>query len=270
MPSVSVRGAAHHYEQRGNGREAIVFGHGFLFDHRVYDAQIAALSAHHRCVAFDWRGQGRSEVTATGYDVDALTEDAAALIEQLSLAPCHFVATSMSGFIGLRLAIRRPELVRSLVLLNSSCRGEPWTKLPAQLVLGFGTRLVGARPFAGSMMSALLSPAFLKNPDRAAERDAWRERFGSVDRAGMYRTLRGVVTRPGDVGDQLGKVRAPALVIAGKDDKVFGPDIAGPLAEALPNAELHILPDVAHCAALEQPEVVTRLLTAFFERLAPP
>jgi 3-oxoadipate enol-lactonase len=265
VPTVSIRGASYHYADAGAG-PAVVLAHGFFFDHRVYDAQVAALLPRYRCVAFDWRGQGRSEVTSSGYDVESLTDDAAALIEALELAPCHFVATSMSGFVALRLAIRRPELVRSLVLLSSSCRGEPRSRLPAQIVLGLGVRLLGPKPFVGAMTSALLSRAFLNGDERAEARDAWRQRFAAVDRVGIHRTLRGIVTHPGDVCDRLGDVRAPALVVAGRDDKVFGPAVARPLAEAL-HAELHVLPDAAHCPAIEQPDRVTELIASFFERV---
>ena len=48
----------------------IIFAHGLLWDHRLFDAQVAALKDHYRCITFDFRGQGRSEVTALGYDME--------------------------------------------------------------------------------------------------------------------------------------------------------------------------------------------------------
>src|SRR2546430_17127928 len=59
------------------------------------------------------------------YALDCLADDAAAVIEQLGIAPCHLVGLSMGGMIGMRLAARRPELVRSLVLLETSAEPEP-------------------------------------------------------------------------------------------------------------------------------------------------
>ena len=62
----------------------------------------------------DWRGQGRSAVADTGYDMDTLTEDLVALIDHLGIAPVDYVGLSMGGFIGMRLAARHPEVVRAL------------------------------------------------------------------------------------------------------------------------------------------------------------
>lgn len=124
MARITVNGAALHYEDRG-GPEAVVFAHGCLLDCRMFDVQVAALQGRYRCVAFDFRGQGRSEVTRGGYDMDSLTEDAACLIRSLGCAPCHFVGFSMGGFVGMRLAARHPGLLRSLAPVGTSASPEP-------------------------------------------------------------------------------------------------------------------------------------------------
>ncbi len=91
MPIIRVNGAALYYEERGTGPETIVFAHGLLWSCRMFDAQVALLKERYRCVAFDFRGQGQSEVTRSGYDMGTLYENAVALIKQLSCAPCHFL-----------------------------------------------------------------------------------------------------------------------------------------------------------------------------------
>jgi Predicted hydrolases or acyltransferases (alpha/beta hydrolase superfamily) len=116
MANVRVNGANIHYEEHGTGTEAVVFAHGLLFDKSIFADQIAALEDRYRCIAFDFRGQGESEITRSGYDMDTLSDDAAALIEVVGASPCHFVGLSMGGFVALRLAIRRPALLRSLIL----------------------------------------------------------------------------------------------------------------------------------------------------------
>jgi len=68
MPLIRVNGAALYYEEHGTGPETIVFAHGLLWSCRMFDAQVALLKEHYRCVAFDFRGQGQSEVTRSGYD----------------------------------------------------------------------------------------------------------------------------------------------------------------------------------------------------------
>ena len=71
MPRIAVRGAGLHYEEHGAGPETVVFAHGLLWSGRLFDRQVEALAPHYRCVTFDFRGHGRSEATADGYDMDS-------------------------------------------------------------------------------------------------------------------------------------------------------------------------------------------------------
>ena len=115
MPLITVNDARVYYEEHGQGDETIVFGHSMLFNLRMFDEQVEFLKSRYRCVLFDFRGQGKSEVTPDGYELDNLTVDASELIKILNCSPCHFVGFSMGGMVALRLAIRHPELIKALV-----------------------------------------------------------------------------------------------------------------------------------------------------------
>src|SRR5262245_53535714 len=116
MPTVKVNGVELFYKETGSGPETIVFSHGLMMDHSMFEAQRAVLSDQFRVIAYDHRGQGQSEETSNGQDMETLTTDAANLILALNAAPCHFAGLSMGGFVGLRLAARRPALLRTLTL----------------------------------------------------------------------------------------------------------------------------------------------------------
>ena len=118
--SVSVNGVRLHYEDTGQGTENVVFSHSFLLSGEHFAPQIKKLSRHYRCLAFDHRGHGASEAPDSGYDMENLYADAVSFIEAVGCSPCHFVGLSTGGFIGLRIGIRRPELLRSLVLMDTS------------------------------------------------------------------------------------------------------------------------------------------------------
>ena len=77
-----INGAELHVEDTGGAGPAIVFSHGLLWSTAMWRFQVEAFRGRHRCIAYDHRGQGRSEVTGSGYDMDTLAEDAAALIGQ--------------------------------------------------------------------------------------------------------------------------------------------------------------------------------------------
>ena len=120
MPQIQANNVALFYEEKGSGPEVMLFSHGYLMDHTMYDHQVEAFKDRFRCIAYDQRGHGRSEAITSSYDVDALVNDAIGLIEALKIGPVHFVGMSTGGFVGLRLALRRPDLLKSLVLIDTS------------------------------------------------------------------------------------------------------------------------------------------------------
>ena len=265
MPTLHVNGATLWYEEHGAGPETVVFAHGLLWSGRMFDAQVAELADRFRCVAFDFRGQGQSEVTAGGYDMDTLSDDAAALIEALGCAPCHFVGLSMGGFIGMRLAARRPELVRSLVLMETSADPEPAENVPRYRLLGGVVRLLGTlgmRLVMPRVMRIMFGRTFLEDPAREAERRLWRERGMANRRRGIVRALDGVIERK-PVYDELGKIAVPTLVMVGDEDVATVPAKAERLHAAIRGSRLVVIPGAGHTSSVEQPEVVNAALEGF-------
>lgn len=263
MPRIEVNGVRLDYDETGSGAETVVFAHGLLFDRRIFDHQVAALSGRFRCIAFDFRGHGKTEVTRGGYDMDTLAADAAALIEALGAAPCHFVGLSMGGFVGLRLASRRPELLGSLALLDTSADPEPRENVPRYGLLNVVARLFGLRAVAGRVM-----PILFGRTTMAERRDLvefWRDRVVAQDRRGMTRAVRGVVERAG-VADELHRVRVPTLVLVGEEDTATTPEKARRLCDGIAGAELVVVPRAGHMSSLENPEAVTGALERFLAR----
>src|SRR2546423_4742432 len=197
MPIIRVNGAALYYEEHGTGSETIVYAHGLLWSCRMFDAQVAQFKEHYRCVAFDFRGQGQAEVTRSGYDMETLSEDAAALIEQLGCAPCHFLGLSMGGFIGLRLAVMHPDLIRSLILLETSADPEPSENVAKYRQLTFVARWFGLGLVVDRLMPVMFWRTFLTDPVRAGERREWRGRMSGNHRLGGARATPCGITRHG-------------------------------------------------------------------------
>lgn len=272
MPHLSVNGARLYYEEHGSGAETVVFAHGLLWSGRIFDAQVRALRERYRCISYDHRGQGRSEVTRGGYDMDTLTWDAAALIERLRAAPCHFAGLSMGGFVGMRLAIRRPELLRSLVLMETSADPEPRENAPRYRMLGWVARWVSMELVADRVMEIMFGRTFLEDPARDTERREWRARLVGNHRVGFHRALRGVIERQG-IHDELDRIRTPTLVLVGDQDLATTPEKAERIAARIPGARLVTIPRAGHTATVEEPEAVNRALEAFLgeaRRFFPP
>src|SRR5262249_1583966 len=134
----------------------------------MFEAQRAILEKHFRVIAYDHRGQGQSQDTGNGQDMDTLSTDAAGLIQALDAAPCHFVGLSMGGFVGLRLAARRPALIRSLTLMNTGACREPWSNRLRYGLLAQLVRVVGTAPFTGTAVKALFGETTSRDPERQA------------------------------------------------------------------------------------------------------
>ena len=266
MPELTVNGATLHYEEYGDGPETIVFAHGLLWSGRMFDAQVDVLKDRYRCITFDFRGQGRSEVTASGYDMDTLTEDAVALIDALGAAPCHFAGLSMGGFVGLRLALRHASLLRSLVLLDTTADPEPRENVGRYRLLNLIARWLGLRLVAGRVMPIMFGDTFLNDPNRAEERARWRRRLIDNDRIGITRAVRGVVEREG-VYDHLAQISVPTLILVGDEDTATVPAKSRRMHERISGARLQVIPGAGHTSTVEQPAAVTAALATFLDDL---
>jgi pimeloyl-ACP methyl ester carboxylesterase len=247
-------------EDTGGSGPLIVFGHGLLMSTAMYAHQIAALRDRFRCVAFDFRGQGQSPLAPTGYDMDTLTDDIAALIADLGAGPAHYVGLSMGGFVGIRLAARQPALIRSLALLDTAADREPRAsarKYGAMLVL---SRAVGLKPFIPTAMAALFGATWRTDPARADERAAMRATLRSRDPEGVRRATRGVIDRPA-CDHLLARIKAPTLVLSGEEDTAIVPDRSRPLAAGIAGARFELVPRAGHSSTVEHPTAVTAALT---------
>ena len=103
---------------------------------------------------------------------------------------------------------------------------------------------------------------FLADPDRQHEVDAWRQRIMSIDRAAALKFASGIFARE-SVLDQLGKIRAPTLVLVGEKDQPTPPFRARRIAAGIPGAQLDIIPGAGHLCTIEDPDAVNAALDRF-------
>jgi pimeloyl-ACP methyl ester carboxylesterase len=262
---MTINGAELFYETHGGGLETIVFAHGLLWSSRMFDHQVKALKERFRCMTFDFRGQGKSGVTEAGYDMDTLTEDAAGLIEALQCAPCHFLGLSMGGFVGLRLAIRHPDLLRSLILVETTADPEPEENKGRYRLLNLIARWLGLGLVADRVMPIMFGENFMNDPERAQERREWRSRLIANDRRGITRAVKGVVERDG-IYDQVDQIAIPTLIIVGDQDTATVPEKSKRMHARIRGSKLVVIPGAGHTSTVEEPEAVNNALADFLSR----
>ena len=263
MPHVRVNGTSLHYVEAGAAdAPPVVLSHSFLVDHRQYEAQIEMLAGHFRVIAYDHRDHGRSDRSRTDYTIDVLTSDAVELVRALDAAPCHWVGLSTGGFVGLRIALRFPELLRRLVLMDTSATAESAYHRARYGALLWILRHVGVAPVTGAGMKAMFGPTFLHEPAFASAREVWRERMRAVDPQAMSRFGHAIFTRP-DLSAVLDQIRTPTLVMVGEDDRPQPPSRAKALAAGIAGARLRVIPRAGHLSTVEQPDLVNEALREF-------
>jgi len=266
MPHLTVNGVSFHYEDTGGPDPAIVFSHGLLMSSRMFAAQMTALKDRFRCIAYDHRGQGQSsDPGGRVHDMDTCYKDAVAIIEGLDARPCHFVGLSMGGFVGMRLAARRPDLLYSLSLLETSAEPEPAENVPKYRKLAFVAQTLGTRFVVDRVMPILFGKSFMTDSAMAEVRTSWRREIASRPRS-IVRAVRGVIERRG-VMDEIMSIRVPTLVVVGDEDVATQPPKARRIHEHIPGSRLARIPKAGHSSTIEQPALVTQVLSDFFASL---
>jgi pimeloyl-ACP methyl ester carboxylesterase len=219
----------------------------------MFEDQIEHFKSRYRCISYDHRGQGGSAVTPDGYDIDTLTGDAEALIEELNLAPCHFVGLSMGGFVGMR-------------LMETSADPEPEENVARYRMLAFIARWFGIAIVVGKVMPIMFGQSFLSDPARSPERDIWRRRIASNHRIGITRAVKGVVDRDG-VSEEIKQIDTPTLIIVGEEDVATVPEKSDRMHSAIAGSRLVRIPHAGHSSTIEEPHAVNAALSGFLAGL---
>ncbi|MEU9040564.1 MULTISPECIES: 3-oxoadipate enol-lactonase [unclassified Kitasatospora] len=225
----------------------------------VWDAQLPALSRHHRVIRFDLPGHGGTpagilpDLRAT--TVADLADLVLALADHLGVRRFGYAGLSLGGAIGAHLAVHHPERVTALALVCSSARFGPadgW-RARAELV-----RAKGPEALATTAPGRWFTPAFAGSPAAAAQvADLCR-----TARSGYAACCEALAAY--DLRAELARITAPTLVIGGRRDPATPPAHARELADGIPDAGLLELADASHLAPVEQPQAVLTALLGHF------
>jgi pimeloyl-ACP methyl ester carboxylesterase len=263
MPTLIINDAELHYEDVGNGPQAIVFIHGLMLASESYAAQREAFRDRYRVITFDLRGQGRSEKTTDRLDLDSLAEDSVALMERLGLHRVHLVGFSMGSFIAMRIAARHPELVRSLTLIGPSSDAEEPQNLPRYAKLIRFVRWFGPRWIAPQLMRILFGDTYLQADESATEREHWLRYLKALPRD-LHRAAAASASRHAITGE-LSRITAPTLVVSGEEDRPISPARAFAVHERIAGSTFEAFPRTGHAVMIERSAAFNQRLGAFLQ-----
>ncbi len=268
MPTIKIRDTELFYRDTGAdpAKETIVFAHGLLWDNEMFAPQIDFLKQQYRCIAFDFRGQGQSPATKGGYDMENLTEDTVELISQLVDGPVHFLGLSMGGFIRMRIAINKPGMLKSLMLLETTADPEPEENKPKYLKLCFIAKWISVSLIVEKTMAIMFSQSFLNDPDKTELREEWANRLKKLNRWTFSRAVRGVTDRKGVFGF-IGQIITPTLIVVGDEDVATVPAKAHRMHQVINNSKLIVVEKAGHTSSIEQPEAINKAVFEFLKAL---
>jgi pimeloyl-ACP methyl ester carboxylesterase len=259
MPKLRVGDINLYYEITGQG-QPLLFIHGLGSSARDWELQVDFFSEFYQIVTFDVRGHGQSDKPPGPYGIPLFANDTAALIRALGVVPTHVVGISMGGMIAFQLAVNAPELVKSLVIVNS---GPELVLRTWKERLGALQRLLIVRVLGMRKMGEVLSERLFPQREHSELRRLFVERWAENDKRAYFASMRGLVGW--SVADQLGAIRLPTLVIAADQD--YTPiSLKEDYVAAMPDAELVVIPDSRHATPVERPELFNQALMAFLSK----
>ncbi len=259
MPLLQTSTGPIAYDEQGDGPAIVLLPSG-AHDRHDYDELRALLPAHLRSIAIDWPGHGSSPLGEGPASAMRFADVAEQLVEQLAPQGAVVVGNSVGGFSAARLAIRRPELVRGLVLVDSggfvgrplhvrafcALMARPW--FLRRIYPTFATRYMRPRTAADRRSRDVGVATTRQDPGLRAVTELWRS-FTSPEH---------------DLRDEAASITAPTLLIWGRRDPVIPLRVGRRIAATIPGSELVVL-DSGHVPHTTDPESFAGHLIPFAE-----
>jgi pimeloyl-ACP methyl ester carboxylesterase len=262
--SITANGLEIYVEQAGQGPYVLLIG-GLGDTVESWQFQLDGLADRYRLTAFDNRGAGPTAMPEGPVSVDAMADDAAGVLRALDIRSAHVAGFSGGSLIAQELALRHPDLVRSLVLQSTWAAMDPgfrsWGLFVRWLVEvapserafleGFYLDIYTPRAHNDGIVDQIIDEV-LAFPHKQTTEDLQR----SLDAFMRH-----------DASDRLPEVAAPTLVIAGGLDSTSRPELNRAVAELIPGARFELMEEEAHQPFQEVPDEWNALVDAFWREV---
>ena len=234
----------------------VVFANSLGTNLHLWDAVLPLLPEGLRIVRMDKRGHGKSTATPAPYSMGKLVKDTEAVCDALNVRDAMFVGLSIGGMIGQGLAVKRFDIIRTLVLSNTAARiGTP--KLWQDRI--DAVRAHGIESFVDGIMRKWFTRDFAKS-------DAvkpWRDMVCATSIEGYCGCCAAVSGT--DFYTPTSGLRIPTLGIAGSDDGSTPADLVRETVDVVPGSQFHIIRKSGHLPCVEQPHAYTERLIQFMK-----
>jgi len=258
MPFADVNGQHLYFEDSGGDGPAVVFSHGFLMDHEMFEPQVRALAPEYRCITWDERGFGQTDATGPFTYWDSAS-DCLALLDHLGVSSAVLAGMSQGGFLSLRAALTAPDRVRALVLIDTQAGVEDPETIP--LYQGMHDEWVTNGP--GNVQAGIAGLILGGDVDHAP----WFAKWNSAPKENLSLPFECLVGRD-DITDRLPEITAPAIIFHGDADAAIPMARAEELCAGLGDCRgVVVVEGAAHAPNLSHPDAVNGPLADFLREV---
>ncbi len=258
MPAVEVNGLEIAYRRAGAG-PPLVFAHGGASDSREWRPQLEGLADELTVVAWDEPGSGKSSELPPDFGLGDFADALAGFIEALELAPAHVGGLSWGGILALELYRRHPRVVGTLILCDTYAGWKG--SLPPEEVEARVAGVMASLEAPPEEFVPVLPGLFASEPP--PEVVAELERIMADTRPDSLRQEILAIAAC-DQRDLLPRIAVPTLLVWGEEDVRSPVDpVARQFHEAIPEAELVVIPGAGHMSNLERPVEFNRAVREF-------
>ena len=257
--TIKVNGldVAYRFDGPENGH-VILIANSLMSDLSMWDWNVPALADRYRVLRYDKRGHGGSQTTPAPYSNPQLADDAVALLDALKIDKVHFIGLSMGGMIGQQLGARYPERVYSLSLCDTASEMPPRNLWEERFEIARKDGIPGL--VDGTIKRWFTAPFIERAPQDIAKVRQMILGTGVEGYIGCASAVRDMAQTT-----MLLKIKAPTLILTGRQDPACTVDQAIVLNRMIDGSKMVILEEAAHLSNIEQPEAFNRTVRAFID-----
>jgi 3-oxoadipate enol-lactonase len=265
MSHIKVNGVNLYYELHGpETAPVLVLNNGLIMNAaKSWVFQTATLSKNYRLLQYDCRGQGQSDHPESPYSMELHADDLALLLGALNVEKAHIAGISYGGEVVQAFALKYPEKVSSLILMDTVSEVGPELRLVAE---SWADALRAEDPLAFFNVTVPwnFSPAWIAANTPILE-DA-KERYKLLDFSAVVRLCEAFFEV--DFTKRFGEIKVPTCIMVGELDLIKGPRYAEILKKNIPHAEYHILKGAGHASCWERPDEFNSIVLGFLAKQA--
>jgi len=262
VSTVRANGVEFWVDQAGAGDD-VVFISGLADEGVCWVDQVEGLRERYRVTTFDNRGVGRSATPPGEYRIADFAADTAELLDALGIERAHVVGSSMGGAIAQELALARPELVRSLVLNGTWCRGDRFLHEVFRNWIWAAQKAEGIRDFLVAVNLWCFAPRIWNEGTMDGWLDAAEASPHQQSVDAFSCSVEALIRH--DSADRLGAIAAPTLVTVGELDLVLPERFSRAIVERIAGARLIVVPEAGHQPFQEFPQDYNAMLAEFWD-----